>query len=1794
MPTFLNWETGLGQVTLDTSTDILIPTQPATYGGTTDTIDFLIKRLGDPKTGIPILDAEGNVQYILNEEGSKVASGYELYRTTNGDDDLWIRSVIPGEEETFSYALYLTTIRLGGGNDSLRLYGEGITQASRTEISLDSAAGYVFQSNIFGGSGNDYIGILLAWQSTIKGGSNQIYYDAVNTPTASIPAGGIGVTLTDELTLEEVPYGDTLALRGSRADWDLEFYDGNGDGSVTLASLLNESDYIATSNNNKIWGFERLLFGDYLFDLVLYRQQPSSAIYGQPEYFLFGQETAPTLNSSIGADIWQAFRFNRTKIGGIEGAGSLYRITVSTGKEDDTPYIDGALSYADLSTEDGNDIVLIQSAREASLSLGSGNDQLAIVNGLLDSTIRAGAGLDSIRVGSSTNAVIETGVDGEAEADSIEIKENVSGTQIRTGGGNDSISIRGAYAINSVFDGGAGAGDIILLSGIKSSYGLTLIGDSSSGFVLRDKNNSEYRNIELLAFSDGTFTASQLITELSTAAATPPPEISDQADEETLRTDVSPAEWSSRNYDALVFRGVSGTEVRDLTIRTGSGNNRVSLNDALAFAALDTGDGDDLVRIDTQEARDKIKPFVQFGRAVYNADISLGNGDDILNAQSDGNTGFVPGSPLNEPGYENPDYFQSSIDAGPGNDYIYGFLPYASTFDGGTGTDTLLLYGTRADWDLEFIYDINGNINYILAAGIGGFNIAKDNKIRNFEFFQFNDVLLNLASPPQDNSLDFFGQDLLTRTLPELNSSVTAPLWDGLAFNRLRLTAVRGLPTAPITINTGAGNDTPNVVGAIEDVTFQLGLGNDVFKAGSALRAKVFGEAGSDLIEIAGTFSKSEINSGAGADYIKVEDVIDSTITAGEDAESENDTLEITGALSNSTLKGGGGNGDTLLIQGNSNDSLEEATDSQGKNYLRYGTNRIYGFENISIKPDPNDGGFISRNGLKGSIGETFDTRRIEAQNGKVYFKVDNQASTKNIYIDGILTTVFDANAASANGYGIMNIKIAGTERPDVIDAKGYGNTPPIFRDGFRISYDFPDYFNASVETLAGDDEVSAYFPFQSKFDGGIGKDTIILYGTKKSYNLSFAEPADLEQVLFRDINGNEYKGFETFQFSDLTISRDDLIKQLTENTEPPVIEGAKSSPTIRSNLNATQWIAGNNDSLIFNGIAGLENAPISIDTGSNPNRVSLDDAISWATLNTGTNNDLVFIDVQTARDKPYVQQGYAVFNSTISLGAGNDTLNAQSAENGGTINFAPENPLNEPGYTRPDYYQSTINAGDGDDYIYGFLPFATNFIGGTGFDSLLLYGTRADWDLEFRYTPEGQLDYILAAGVGTFNIAKDNKIYGFEVLQFNDVRLDLTAPPADSSADAFGQGLLARTLPELNSSVTASLWDGLAFNRLSIASVKGLPTAPITIDTGAGNDTPTMEGSITDVTFRLGSGNDVLRAGSALRANILGQTGDDLIEIRELMDRSSIEGGSGSNYIKLKDVQDSTIRAGSDSETQPNTVEVDGELTNTIIYGSGGTDRLILNETLATTTPKNPNAVDANGVKYYQLGSNRFYGFETINFVTPTVDSGGNGGTGTGTGGDGGGTETGTGGNTNQPSSSEPIEEQLFNGGIKLDARNVSTGSQTLSGTGYEDIIFGSAAADIIWGKKARDILTGGKGDDAFRYNFKKKRDLLGKDKIVDFTPGRDNIEIFNVSPDSQLAKALQNKQPTKKQVQTFATRAAAKKSSSLFAFASETGELFYNQNLGSSGFGGGGGLIAELTPGLRFSAGDLIVAYL
>ena len=431
--------------------------------------------------------------------GLKVSrDGLIRYSPDSGQNDQLIAIGYPVGSLTsgvYINALELTTIRMGAGDDSFSLTGKGITQKLSAEVSKEESAGYIFQSSIFAEAGDDTVSVLMPFQSRFSGGTNTPYRDAIFDPTGS----GTPITLSASLTVEEIREGDLIELKGSRYDWDIEFKDGPDAGTgVSLASILDDSsgDYLAISNNNQTTGFERIRFGDILFDLILARQQDSAAVFGQPDYYLIGAEKeAPELNSDINqnSQLWEAFRFNRTKLQGIVGT-ATDSVDVFTGDARDTPYLVGALKFASLNTEGGDDIAVIGSGEQAAVNLGSSNDQLEVKGAFTRSSVDGGDGNDGIILATVSNATVITG-DGD---DIVSVLTEVSST---------------------ILNGGAGTADQLLLPTTFAASALT--STVSAGTVnFSDAFGNSITGFETFKFSDITLDALETLTLTGPAAPT--------------------------------------------------------------------------------------------------------------------------------------------------------------------------------------------------------------------------------------------------------------------------------------------------------------------------------------------------------------------------------------------------------------------------------------------------------------------------------------------------------------------------------------------------------------------------------------------------------------------------------------------------------------------------------------------------------------------------------------------------------------------------------------------------------------------------------------------------------------------------------------------------------------------------------------------------------------------------------------------------------------------------------------------------------------------------------------------------------------------------------------------------------------------------------------------------------------------------------------------------------------------------------------------------------------------------
>lgn len=174
--TILNWGSSVGNRTIDTSGFFLIPeTEAQRLARTGVALPDNLAGKNDYGLGFQftIDPTSGDGTFLLDGNGLKVSSGFVPYSVpASGVDLLQAIGYPPGVLTSGVYinALALTTIRMGDGNDVFSVIGEGITQSVRAEVNIDASLGYIFQSNIFAGAGDDKVSVLMPWQSVFKGG----------------------------------------------------------------------------------------------------------------------------------------------------------------------------------------------------------------------------------------------------------------------------------------------------------------------------------------------------------------------------------------------------------------------------------------------------------------------------------------------------------------------------------------------------------------------------------------------------------------------------------------------------------------------------------------------------------------------------------------------------------------------------------------------------------------------------------------------------------------------------------------------------------------------------------------------------------------------------------------------------------------------------------------------------------------------------------------------------------------------------------------------------------------------------------------------------------------------------------------------------------------------------------------------------------------------------------------------------------------------------------------------------------------------------------------------------------------------------------------------------------------------------------------------------------------------------------------------------------------------------------------------------------------------------------------
>ncbi|MBL1176296.1 calcium-binding protein [Pantanalinema sp. GBBB05] len=122
--------------------------------------------------------------------------------------------------------------------------------------------------------------------------------------------------------------------------------------------------------------------------------------------------------------------------------------------------------------------------------------------------------------------------------------------------------------------------------------------------------------------------------------------------------------------------------------------------------------------------------------------------------------------------------------------------------------------------------------------------------------------------------------------------------------------------------------------------------------------------------------------------------------------------------------------------------------------------------------------------------------------------------------------------------------------------------------------------------------------------------------------------------------------------------------------------------------------------------------------------------------------------------------------------------------------------------------------------------------------------------------------------------------------------------------------------------------------------------------------------------------------------------------------------------------------------------------------------------------------------------------------------------------------------------------------------------GNDTLNGEGGNDILIGGLGSDTLNGGAGNDVLIGGEGADRFVFNAGSTFADLGVDTIKDFQTGLDKL-ILSQSTFGAITAA---------QIAIVASDADAATSAGLITYSLTSGNLFFNQDGATAGFGTGG----------------------
>ncbi len=778
-------------------------------------------------------------------------------------------------------------VTLGTG-EQVRLNADGtITVFTDGDIGENS-----FTYTIVDGQGNSDIGFItvktvgaLAPDGIVEGTSGA---DTINGGYLGDPDG------------DRVDNNDALGVGGTTGDGDY-IIAGAGADSVQ-SGVGNDIVYAGTGND------------------TVYAGSGNDSVYGQAgDDSLFGEDGNDSLYGGAGADV------------AYGGAGDD---SLSGGAGNDT--LDGGLGNDTIRGGDGAD--QITTGEGANLAYGgAGNDNL--VGDLGSDTLHGDDGFDSLYGGDGNDSLY-----GGGAADSL---EGGLGADFMSGGDDSDTFVAGA---GDTVDGGEGGTDedTLRAAGVKT--------------ILFDPLNSENGTITFIDNSTMTFSN---IEHLLLNGGNPDGIISGTGSADMIGAGYVDANGDIIDAGDALFAG-AGPDDDDIfadggndTVNAGEGADNVyggdgddSLNGDAGndYMQGDTGNdtlyggaGDDFMRGDA--GNDSV--YGGDGNdSVYggsgNDQIFGGNGNDVMFGGYDNDTvyGGAGNDTITGSGESDLIYGEDgddSIQGSNGSDTIYGGLGAdtmlgeedGDTFYAGAGdyVDGFETFTTGSDNDTLYVVDV-ASVSYDPGNPENGtvfFNAGGSMTFYNIEHLYVDGVLQGTRDGIVTGTS---GDDLIQ------SGSAVDPDGDvvdgadailpGAAPEDDRVHALGGNDT----VNAGLGNDlvyggdgNDSVSGDVGNDSLYGDAGNDLVSGGTGAD-QLFGGAGTDTLS--GGDGNDTLNGDAGADTLQGNGGDDSfqlsnsfgndVITGGETAETNGDTLDLSGVTSNLAVNLGAANPETGTV----------------------------------------------------------------------------------------------------------------------------------------------------------------------------------------------------------------------------------------------------------------------------------------------------------------------------------------------------------------------------------------------------------------------------------------------------------------------------------------------------------------------------------------------------------------------------------------------------------------------------------------------------------------------------------------------------------------------------------------------------------------------------------------------------------------------------------------------------------------------------------------------------------------